>query len=81
MTIYIYIYIYTHTHTYVYSSFPGGPVGKESACMAGDTSSTSGWGGSPGDGNGNPFQYSSLEHAMNRGAWWALVHGVIKSWT
>ena len=37
--------------------------------------------GSPGEGNGNPFQYSCLENSMDRGAWWATVHGVGKSWT
>ena len=36
---------------------------------------------SPGEGNGNPFQYSCLENLMDRGAWWATVHGVIKSQT
>ena len=35
-------------------------------------------GGSPGDGNGNPLQYSCLENPMERGAWWAIVHGVAK---
>ena len=40
-----------------------------------------GWGRSPGEGNGNPVQYSCLENSMNRGAWWAMVHGVMKSWT
>ena len=39
-----------------------------------------GWGRSPRGGNGNPFQYSCLENSMNRGAWWATVHGVAKSW-
>ena len=34
-----------------------------------------------GVGNGNPLQYSCLENAMDRGAWWATVHGVPKSWT
>ena len=71
----------THTHTHVYISFPGGSAGKESACMAGDTGSTSGWGCSPGEVNGNPFQYSCVENVMDRGDWWALVHGVTKSWT
>ena len=33
------------------------------------------------EGNGNPLQYSCLENSMDRGAWWATVHGVIKSWT
>ena len=35
----------------------------------------------PGGGQGNPFQYSCLENPMNRGAWWATVHGVAKSRT
>ena len=43
-----------------------------------DMSSISGLGRSLGEGNGNPFPYSSLENAMNRGAWWAIVHGVVK---
>ena len=34
-----------------------------------------------GEGNGNPLQYSCLENPMGRGAWWAVVHGVVKSWT
>ena len=34
----------------------------------------------PGVGNGNPFQYSCLENSMNRGVWWAAVHGVTKTW-
>ena len=38
-------------------------------------------GGSPGEGNGNPLQYSCLENPMDRGAWKATVHGVTKSWT
>ena len=40
-----------------------------------------GSGRSPGEGNGNPLQYSCLENPMDRGAWWAAVHGVAKSWT
>ena len=35
----------------------------------------------PGEGNGNPLQYSCLESSMDRGAWWATVHGITKSWT
>ena len=38
-------------------------------------------GRSPGEGNGNPLQYSCLENSMDRGAWWATVHGVAKSQT
>ena len=37
--------------------------------------------GSPGEGNGNPLQYSYLKNPMDRGAWWATVHWVTKSWT
>ena len=52
--------------------------GRESACQAGDTDSIPGWGSSPGEGNGNPLQYSCLENPMDRGAWWATVHRVTK---
>ena len=58
--------------------------GKKSACIsgaAGDVSSIPGLGRSPGEGNGNPLQYSCLENPMDRGAWWATVHGVAKSQT
>ena len=55
--------------------------GKESACNAGDMSSVPGFGRSPGEGNGNPIQYSCLGSPMDRGAWWATVHRVEKSWT
>ena len=50
-----------------------------SACNAGDLGSIPGLGRSPGEGNGNPFQYSCLESPMDRGDWWATVHGVAKS--
>ena len=46
---------------------------------AGDASSIPGWGRSPEEGNGNPLQYSCLENPIDRGAWWAKVHGVAKS--
>ena len=46
-----------------------------------DTSSILGSRRSPGGGNGNPFQYSCLQNLMSKGAWWATVHGVTKSWT
>ena len=52
---------------------------KESACSAGDPGSIRGLGRSPGEGNGNPLQYPCLENLMERGAWWAAVHGVAKS--
>ena len=44
-----------------------------------DVGSISGLGRSPGEGNGNPLQYSCLGNPMDRGAWWATVHGVTKS--
>jgi len=50
--------------------------GKESACNAGDQSSISGSGRSPGKRNGHLLQYSYLENSMNRRAWWATVHEV-----
>ena len=58
----------------VFLGFPGGSDGKESACNVGDLSSTPGLGGSPAGGQG-------LENPMDRGAQWATVHGVTKSWT
>ena len=61
--------------------FPGGSDGKEPACNVGYQGSIPGLGRSPGEGNGNPLQYSCLENSMDRGAWWSLIHGVAKSWT
>ena len=61
--------------------FPGGSDGKASAYNAGDLGSIPGSGRSPGEGNGNPLQYSCLENPMDGGAWWATVHGVTKSQT
>ena len=61
--------------------FPGTLDGKESACSAGDMGLIPGSGRSPGGGYGNPLQYSRLENFKDRGAWWATVHGVAKSWT
>ena len=49
--------------------FPAGSVGKESAGNAGDLGWIPGSGRSPGEGNGNPLQYSCLENSMDRGAW------------
>ena len=48
---------------------------------AGDLGSIPGLGRSPGEGNANPLQSSCLEKPMDRGAWWATVHGIAKSWT
>ena len=51
------------------------------AGTSGDASLIPGWGRSPGGGNGNPLQYSCLENPMDRGAWWATVHGEAESQT
>ena len=61
--------------------FPGGSEVKASAHNAGDLGSIPGLGRSPGEGNGNPLQYSCLENPMDGGAWWATVHEVAKSQT
>ena len=58
---------------------PGGSDGKESACNARDLGLIPGKGRSSGKENGHPLQYSCLGNAMDRGAWWASVHGVAKS--
>ena len=63
------------------TAFPGGSEDKASACHAGDLGLIPGLGRSPGEGNGNPLQYSCLENSMDRGAWRATVHGVAKSRT
>ena len=56
--------------------FPGGSVGKESACSVGDLGSIPGLGRSPGEGKGYPLQYSGLENSMD-----CIDHGVTESWT
>ena len=61
--------------------FPDGSDGKESACNAGDPGLILESGRSPGEGNGNPPQYSCLENFMDRGTRQVIVHGVTKSWT
>ena len=61
--------------------FPGASEGKESACNAENLGSIPGSGRSPGEENSNTLQYSHLENPMDRGAWWATVHGVAKSGT
>ena len=59
--------------------FPCTSVSKESSCSAGDPGLIPGSGRSPGEGYGKPLQYPCLENPMDRGAWWAAVHGVAKS--
>ena len=66
-------------HTRLLWGFPGGSNGKESACNAGDLDLIPGSGRSPGEGKGDPLQCSCLDNSMDRGAWWATVHGVAKS--
>ena len=62
----------------------GGAVVKNPPANAGDVRDTSlipGSGRFPGEGNGNPFQYTCLENPMFRGAWWVIVHGLTKNRT
>ena len=61
--------------------FPGGSDSKESAYNAGDTGLIVESRRCPGEENGYPLQYSCLQNPMDRGAWWATVHGAAKSWT
>ena len=61
--------------------FPGGSDGEESACNAGYLGLIPRLGRSPGEGHGNPLQYSCLENPKDRGAWQTVVHRVAKSWT
>ena len=67
-----------------YLGFPGGTVVKNPPANAGDTGDTGsipGLGRSPEGGHGNPLQYSCLGNSMDRGAWWAAVHGIAENWT
>ena len=61
--------------------FPGGSLVKSPPANAGNVDLSPGSGRSPGEGNGNPIQYSCLRNPMDRGAWWATVYGVAKNWT
>ena len=65
----------------IIKGFPGGPVVKNPPANAGDSGSIPGWGRSPGEGNGNPLQYSCLGNPMDRRDWGATVIGSQKSWT
>ena len=64
----------------VFLGFPSGSDGKESARNAGDLGLIPGLGRSPGEEHGNPLHYSCLENPHDRGAWWATVYRVTKSW-
>ena len=68
-------------NTGLFKGFPGGSEVKASACNVGDLGSIPGLGSFPGEGNGNPLQYSCLENPKDGGAWWATVSGVAKSRT
>ena len=63
---------------FVYVGFSGGSDSTEPACNMRDLGLIPGLGRFPGEGNGNPLQYSSLKNSMDRGAWWATVYGVTK---
>ena len=80
MHIIIELCVFTLYFTYV-CDFPGGSEGKASAYNVEDLGSIPGSGRSPEEGNGGPHQCSCLENPMDRGAWWAIVYGVAKSWT
>ena len=74
-----------HTFPFIYMctpktgmGFPDGSVGKEPACSAGDPGLIPESGRSPGEGNGKLLHYSCLEYPMDRGAWWATVHGITR---
>ena len=58
--------------------FPSNSLSKESACSAGDPGFIHGSGRSPGEGNGNPLQYSCLENPKDRGAWQTTIHGLAR---
>ena len=58
--------------------FPWWLSGKESTCNVEERGSVAGLGRSPGEGNGNPFQYSCLGNPIDRGAWQATLHGITK---
>ena len=73
-----------NTHIHLQWGFPGGASGKDPPANAGDAGeagSIRGLGRSPGGGHSTPLQGSCLGNPMDRGAWWAAVHSVAKSWT
>ena len=62
-----------------YRFVSGGSVIKKPPANAGDSGLIPGSGRTPGEGNGDPLQYSCLENPLDRGAWWTTVHGVAES--
>ena len=70
-----------HSFLWLSSVLPGSSVVKNLLANAGDMGSIPWLGRSPGEGNSNPFQYPCLGNPMDRGAWWAMVHGVEKNQT
>ena len=65
--------------SHLFSASPGGSVAKQSACSVGDPGLILGLRRPPGEGNGNPLQYSCLGNPVDRGAWWATARGVAGS--
>ena len=74
--IYLFLDVFYNINFCILEDFPCGSDGKESACNVGDPGVTPELGRSPGEGNGNPLQYSCLDNSMDSG-----VHGVSKSQT
>ena len=75
-SLFIYLFIYFYWWVVFHYGPPRWLSGKESACNVRNEGLIPGSGRSPGEGNGNPLQYSSLGNPMDRGAWWTTVHGV-----
>ena len=78
------MYACMHIYIYVYRASQVALVVRNPRANSGGiryTGSIPELGRSPGEGNGNPFLYSCLENPMDRGAWWAMIHRVTKSWT
>ena len=81
MIVLVFLYPFVIDIFLLLSGFPGGSDVKASAYNVGDPGSIPGLGRSPGDGNGNPLQYSCLENPVDGGILYAIVHWVAKSWT
>ena len=84
LTAYIFMYIYIYIYLLIYNKQQVSLVVKNPPASKRDTkdmASIPGLERSPGERNGNPVQYSCLENPMDRGAWWATVHGGHKVWT